>query len=774
MDKNFLKIFFRNIRCHKLASIINITGLVLGITSTVLILEYVFYERSFDSFHKNGNNIYRVVYNRYRGETLLWKTANSFFPTGKYMKDNFPEVKNFFNISRNYNIEVSNVNSKGDKISFFEEKAYYASTSIFDVLTIPLIQGINSCLSDPYTVVLSENASKKYFGNEDPMGKIIKVNNHDSYTVCGVYKNFPENSHIKSDLLFSFSTLYERDPGLISNWSYDYCHTYLQLADGTDYRKFEKGAFVKMIEDNYGESLVKSNERDEYILQPIRSIHLCSAIEYETEPPGNGRGVNILFGFSLFFLMIAWVNYINLVTAQSIERAKEIGIKKVNGISKRLLVGQFISEAFVFNLVCLAISIILIVILTPLFKQLTGIDKPGLVFNQRFLISAIIVFFSGVLISSIYPAFVLSSFQPLQILKGKYKNSKEGFLFRKGLVTFQLFVSISLLIGTVIIFKQVHYLMKKDLGYKYNSTMIMKSPKTNEKITTYKDKISLFRECLRQNPEVSGFTFISDVPGYEINNWFWGYRKGFDGSTGNAYFRTDIDQEFFRFFHIRLLAGSDFTDEDKVEQKKLIINVKALKRLGFSSSEEAVGQSVMNGSGSEYKIIGVVDDFNYYSSKVEAVPTIFTIGDNAKQYIAVRYNVGENNIQSLIKRIIPEYNRIFPGSAFEYKLLEDRMADDIKPDRTFSMVFGIFTVLAIIISIIGILGLLLITINQNIKELGVRKILGAEPGSVGLLLGKQLLWQLIIAILISLPVSYYCFQKLVLDNYVYRISISWE
>jgi putative ABC transport system permease protein len=774
MFRNSLKIFFRSISKNKIITFINITGLVLGITSTMLILEYVVYERSFEAFHKDAANVYRVVYNRYRGETLLWKTANSFFPTGPYMKSSFPEVRNYFNLARNYNIEVSAINPAGDKTSFFEEKAYYLSASAFEILTLPLVKGTKECLSAPNTVALSEKAVKKYFGNEDPLGKIITVNNHDKYTITGVYKDIQSNTHIRSDLFFSFATILNSSPQLLSNWMYDNCHTYLQLAEGTDYKDFERKAFLQMKNDNYRELLARNNEQDIYFLQPIKSIHLNSAIEYETEPPGNGRGVSILFGFSIFFLIIAWINYINLVTARSVERAEEIGIKKVFGTENRLLIFQFISEAFVFNAICLGISIILILLLNPLFKQITGIDKLNLVFNIKFWLAATATFISGVLISSIYPAVVLSSFKPLQIIKGQYKNSQGGLLFRKVMVTFQLFVSLSLLIGTVIVYEQVQFLMKKDPGFQYSSTIVLKAPRTNEEQSVYQNKILLFRKALEQNPEIAGFTFVSDIPGYEMNNWFSCYRKGFDKSTENAYFRTDIDYEFLDFFKVRLLAGRNFTKDDKEVQLKTIINLKALKRLGFDSPEDAVGQLIMSYPDRECEIIGVIDDFNYYSAKVEAVPTVFTVRDSRKLYVVIKYMGDGNIVQRLIKKISPDYNRIFPGSAFEYILLEDKMASDIKPDRTFALVFGIFSVLAIIIGIIGILGLIIITINQNVKALVVRKILGADQHNINILLGRQLWWELIISVCIAVPVSYYSFKNWVLDAYIYRVSINWE
>ncbi len=770
---NSAKIFFRSIRHRKAVTLINLTGLVLGITSTILILQYVFYERSFDSYHKNADQICRVVYNRYRGETLLWKTANSFFPTGNYLKTNFAEVKDYFNLTRNYNIEVSVTDATGGKVSFFEEKSYYASTSIFSILDLPLIKGAVGCLAEPNTIALSEKAANKYFKGQDPIGKVMKVNNRDIYTVTGVYRDIPSNSHIKSDLFFSFTTILARSPAIINNWSSDYFHTYIKLAEGVNIKEFEDKAFPRMVNDNYKDLQARNNERDDFYLQPITTIHLNSAIEYETEPPGNGKGVSILLGFAIFFLIIAWVNYVNLVTACSIERAKEVGIRKVNGSSKKELIYQFVTEAFIFNTICLLISILLILILSPFFRQLTGIESIGQIIGFRFWIYAFIFLISGILISSIYPAFVLSSYRPAEVLKGKFVNFGHGFMLRKVLVAFQLFVSLSLLIGTSIIYKQANFLMEKDLGYNYNSTIVLKAPRTNEEQQTYQNKIDLFRNNLKQIPQVSGFTFVSDIPGQEINNWFSCYKKGADRSTGNAYFRTDIDPQFIDFFRIKILAGRNFNEDDKPDQSKLIMNIKAIKRVGFNSPEEAIGQVVMRGASSQAEIIGVVDDFNYYSVKVDAVPTIFTPADNKKQYIAIKYR-GTSDIQSIINKIKPEYSAVFPDNAFEYLMMEDKMANDIKPDRTFALVFGIFSALAFIIGIIGIVGLVITKINQNVKELGIRKVLGAELRTINSLLWKQLYWELIVAVAIGIPVSCYGFQNWVLENYIYHVSINME
>ncbi len=767
---NALKIFFRSMKHRKAVTLINVAGLVLGITGAVLIFEYVFYERSYDTYHKNADNVYRLSYDRYRGETLLWKTANSFYPTGGYLESNFAEVEDYFNVSRYYNIEISVKEAESRPENFFEEKAYYASNSIFRILDLPLILGTDSCLSAPGTVAISERMAEKLFKNQDPIGKIITVDNRDNYAITGVYRDIPSNSHIKSDLLFSFATVLGRNQGLRTSWTNDFLHTYLLLRPGTDYKELEKKAFPRMTNENYAELLAPNSERDVHYLQPIKSIHLYSAIEFELDSPGNGKGVDILFGFALFLLTIAWINYVNLITARSVDRAKEVGVKKVCGADRKTLIRQFVLEAFFFNLFCIVLSVALIILCIPFFKQLTGIADLRLIVGADFLKYAALFVFSGVLLSSLYPAFVLSSFRPFDVLKGNFKSSNRGILLRKGLITFQLFVSVSLFIGAGIIYKQVDYLTQKDLGYTYQSTLVVKAPRTNEQQSEYQSKIGLLRENLQRNPDVRSFTFVSDIPGEEISHFFGGYKKGLDKSNTAYYFRTDIDPDFSDFFRIKLLAGRNFNEDDKVSQTKLIVNNKAVARLGFDSPEEAVGGTVMSGN-REYEIIGAFDDMNYYSVKAEAVPTVFTNRDYAKQYMAVKYS-GTSDLKSIVDQIKPEYKSIFPNNAFEYEMLEDKIAGDTKTDRTFSLVFGVFSVLAGFISVIGIMGLVIIIINQNMKSLGIRRVLGAGLPDVNSYLWKHFYPQLIVAVCLAVPVSYYVFQKQVLENYVYRISVS--
>lgn len=772
MNLNFLKIFVRKLAKNKLISLINFLGLTIGILSSLFIFEYVFYERSFDGYHENGPQVCRIVYNRYQNEKLQWKTANSFFPSGKWLKENYGEVQDWAVISRKYNITVSYENPVGDKVFYNEAKTYYASSSLFHLFTIPLVQGTQTCLDKPNTVAVSERTAEKYFGKESALGKLLTVNNSEKYMVTAVYHNIPANSHLQTDFLFSLPTLTANQQWLYTNWGYDYFHTYILLAPGVDHEEFCKRAMPDMIAKNYLTDLNASQSRDEYFLQPLPDIHLHSNIEYETEPPGNPIIMDILFGFAIFLLVVAWINYTNLTSAQSIERAREIGVRKINGARKIVLVMQFLSEAFLFNLICLTLTLVSFFLINPAFRAITNINDFSLFRYEGFVRTGLLAFFSGNVVSSIYPAFVLSSYKPVAMMKGKFKNSVQGLLFRKGLIAVQFIISIVLLIGTLITYSQSSFLMKKEMGVDFNSSLVIRAPQTADKQEARLNKLMLFKNRALELPEVKDFTFTSDIPGQEINNWFAGRRKGFDDNDTKAYFQVAADDQFMDFYKIKVLAGRKFHKDETSSQHTVLMNKLAIKRFGYSNPQEAVNQIIVTGSG-EWLIVGVVDDFHYKSVKTEPVPTVITLEDATKTFLTFKLsNMQAGSYASLVAKLRPLYENMFPDQPFEYFSLDDKMRLDLKPDKTFASVFTLFSILAILIAIIGIIGLILIAINQNIKELGIRKALGAEIGDVSSLLSKQLMVQFIIAMLISLPISYYGYKHWFLSTYIHRIELN--
>lgn len=769
MFNYFTKLFFRNLFKNKILSGINIFGFILGILSTVLILEYVFYERSYDSFHENSERIYRVAYNRSKEGNLLWKTANSFYPTGNYLKENFDEVEDYFTYQRNYNINI-NYRAKYENISFNEEKAYYATSSIFNILAINILKGSPTNFDEPNQVAISEFVAQKYFGNENPLGKVLTINHKDKFTISAVYETFPTNTHFKTDFLFSMQTVLNGNPNLVQNWGFDYFTTYLLFHPGVELNLFAQKAFPQMVTDTYGEIIESKNTTDFYYLQGLEDIHLKSNIEYETEAPGNDKAITVLFVFAIFFLVVAWVNYINLTSARAIERAKEVGIKKVLGTSKKTLVFQFVFETFVFNILCIFVTIALFFLVNPFFKHLTNIDNASPILPLNFWIYALVIVIAGIFISSIYPALVLTSFKPALILKGKFSKSNNGILFRKGLVTFQFIVSLVLLVGTIVTYKQVTHLLEKDMGVNYRSKLVIKAPKPIDSKEDHFKKVRVLKDQFLQYPEIEDFMFVSDIPGKEIENWFWGYRKGSESSTGVAHFRIDVDNNFTDFYDMNVLAGRGFRENDLAGNNNIIINMKAMERLGYKLPDEAVNNFVLNGRGKEFKIIGVVDDFHYCSVKIEAVPTIITNSDGAKSFMALKL---ATNTPGALSKYKQDYETIFPNEPFEYFVLEDYVGMDLRTDKTFVKVFSIFSMLAIFIAFIGILGLVIITINQAMKELGVRKVHGANLIDIGKILAKTLIPQYVVAIVIALPSAWFIFNKWVLGSYLYRIDLSW-
>jgi putative ABC transport system permease protein len=775
MHIHFLKIFFRNILRHRLISGINILGLALGLLSTMLILEYVIYQRSFENYNSNASRVYRVAYNRYQEGKLQWKTANSFYPTGSYMKDNFGEVEDFAMISMKYNITVSYENQSNNKVFYNEEKTYYATSSIFNFFGIKLIAGKSDCLEEPNTVAISDHVAKKYFGNKDPLGERIWVNYNENYTVKAIYAAIPQNSHLRSDFLFSMKTLLSQQPYIINDWNYDYYHTYLMLKPGTDYRAFASKAFPSMIKKNYEQILASTNSRDEFYLQPIKDIHLKSNIEYETEQPVNGNMVAILFGFSVFFLFVAWINYINMITARAVERARETGLKKVNGAKRISLIIQFIEEAFMLNGCCLLIALVIFLLINPYFIAYTGIRAFSLKYHQGFVIVSGAVFLTGILLSSLYPAFVLSSHNPMDVLKGTFKNSPRSMIFRKALVTFQFIISLFLLIGTFAAYRQVRFIDRKEMGIDYKSTLVIRAPQKGNLAEQYQEKMLLMKNSITQLPIVSKITITSDIPGREISHWFAGSRKGFTAADIKAYFLIMADDEFYDFFKIRFLSGRGFRKGEIPEQHNMIMNLSAIKRFGFENPEKALNEIMVDYSGNEWKIVGVTQDFYFYSKKIEPVPTIMTLDNENKEFLVMKMNPEvEGDNDSYMRQIRKVYEDVFPDRPFECHFLDKDMEKDLKPDNTFISIFGSFSALAILISVIGILGLLLITISQNMKELAVRKAMGAGTGQMAWLISRTSLAPFLIASAIAIPFSYFGLKHWLLNNYVHRISLDPE
>jgi putative ABC transport system permease protein len=765
-----ITLFIRTLFKNRVISSINLSGLVLGIFSTLLIVEYVFFERSFEGYNPVSTDVYRIAYNRYNNDGILYETANYFSPSGPYLKQTFPEVLNYVTMRRLFDITISYNKGNGNILSFNETKTYYTTPSVFDVFAIKLLTGNKDKLNEPYTVALSERSAKKMFGNENPIGKVISVNNKESYTVIGVYKNIPSNTHFKTDFIFSYQTRVVTQKGPIPNWRHDLYYNYIQLKPGTDYHKFAQVALHRMVQENYSKQLKDYGWRDEVFLQPVKDIHLQSKLEYETEPGGNSTIISLLFGFALFFLLVAWINYINLVTSQSLDRAKEVGIKKANGCTRKSLVFQFMGESLLFNLLAFVVALVLFLIVNPYFRHWAGIYDIQASLYFKLAGFTFIVFIIGVILSGFYPAFVLSSFNPSHVLKGKFSGSAGNIKFRKVLVSVQFIVSLVFLSGTLISIKQVDYLFSMDTGLNYHSKIAILLPRVITSQEEYLNNSAIFRNKLIQTPGIKKLTLTSDIPGQDMSIFFNCYRKGLAATNVEDFYRTDIDTSFQKFFKAKLLYGRFFRTSDNEELNNLILNVSATKRLGYAKPSDAVNQIVI-GKNKEWNIIGVLADFNFMTLKTVPVPTIFSMTAKGKRYVCLEFGNPEKS-DLLLKKVQNLYSQVYPGAPFEFHYIDDVVGSELKTDKTVASEFSLFAILAIIISVIGMLGLIIITVNRNIKEMGVRKVLGATRGNIALLLTRLFIWELIISVIIAVPFSIIGFQRWFLNKYVYAIELN--
>jgi putative ABC transport system permease protein len=766
MLKNYLKIAFRNILRHKGFSLINILGLAIGMAVCIIIMQYVSYENSFDKFHENYENIYRVKFNIYKHGELIVECAAAVPAVGPAMKDNFPEVLEYCRA-----FPVGGIMAYGEK-KFREDDIQVVGPSFIKLLSFPLIKGDpETALDGPNKTVLTESTAKRFFGEEDPIGKTITWNGDMDFEVTGVCVDVPENSHIKFTFLVSHATIREFWGDAVDTaWGwYDY-NTYVLLADGTDPKEFDK-KFDVWLEKENGEEWAKRDSRYEFPLQPIESIHLYSDLLQESEPAENGDGtaVKFLTIIALFILVIAWVNYINLSTSKAMERAREVGIRKVTGANKTTLIKQFLIESYLINIIALVFAFVLMEISVPYFKNLTGSNMtPANLINSGMWIWLVVTFIVGSVLSGLYPAFVLSSYKPVLVLKGSWSSSAQGSLLRKFLVVFQFAISVALIAGTIIVFKQLSYLRNQELGINIDQTFVLKSPEVFAGDSLRTVARETFRQEVKSLADVKSFTVSTNVPGVEI---FWGQGSLSEDQKeedAEVMYLAGIDHEFIDAYDLPLLAGSNFTP-GAGDMAESLVNRAAVKRYGYNQPEEIIGKYIYI-SRDTMRVVGVIENFNQMSLKTNIIPLAFPLVTEREGFYSMK--VSASNVQSTIRQIKQKWEDIFPGNPFDYFFLDDHFNMQYAKDIQFGKVFGIFSGLAIFIACLGLFALASFSAIQRTKEIGVRKVLGASVNSIVKLLSKDFLKLVIIGIVIAIPITYFIMNSW-LQSFAYRITIGW-
>jgi putative ABC transport system permease protein len=750
MLQNYFKIAFRNIVRHKAFAAINIAGLAIGMACSIFILLWVQNELSYDKFHKNADHIYRLSAGGERNSG----------PMVPELKAKIPAIKNFVRLF--FVQPTTTVFETGAK-RFEEKVVFYADSTLLQVFSFPLIKGnAATALSRPDAVLITEDMAKKYFGNQDAVGKILKRNNKDNVVVTGVLKNIPANSHLRFDFIMPWSAIAHTDWRLRDNiWaSYDF-YDYIQLDENFKATPAALAELSRQANKIVGEH-IKENPPN-ITLQPLTDIHLHS--DYHSSLPGQGniQYVNTFFVVALFILAVACINFMNLATARSARRAKEVGLRKVVGAGRMQLIGQFLGESLFISFIALLIAVGIVYLLLPVFNNLAGKELSIQLLDGKLITLLLgIALFTG-LISGSYPALFLSGFKPVQVLKGNMKMMGGNLYFRNGLVVMQFVVSIVLLAGTALVYRQLNYIKNRDIGY--NKSNLLYMPITGE----MENKESALKTELKTNPLTANFSTISE-PISNMGSDTYGVE--WEGSTMEDrkiwFSKMWVTDNFFDVTQMKMASGRALSTTEFADSGNYVINEKAAKIMRMTPAT-AVGKS-LTFSGDKGIIVGVVKDFNYKSAQTAIEPMILAFKKWNGGMVLVRTQPGrtETTIQAL-EKINKQLNPSFP---FSYGFVDQDINNLYQGEQQMGRLFNVFAMIAIFISCMGLYGLSAFMAEQRTKEIGVRKVLGASVFNVVYLLSTGFTKLILIAIAIAIPITWFATNKW-LSSFAYRINIGW-
>jgi len=762
MLNHYLKIAIRNLWKNKVFSAINLLGLTVGLTCCFLIGLFISHELSYDNFQTKGDRIARVIMEYSFGGTVNRGnyTSTKVFPA---FKKNFPEVEEGVRMSQRKKIV-----KHGEKL-FDEPRFLYADSTFFEMFSFPLLQGNSKeVLLGLNKVVVTRSTATKYFGNEDPVGKIIKIGSEEaSYQVTGVVADCPTNSQIKFDFLASFSTLGETQEETYYDANFT---TYLLLKNknsATTLQQKIPGFMKKDLGADY-----TANSYITFFLEPFKKIHLYSPYD-GFEPNGNITYVFIIGAVALLILTIACFTYINLSTARSIERAKEVGIRKVSGAYRTQIFSQFIGESLILSIIGLLLSLILVALFLPAFDRLAEREiHISSIISPFFIIFSVLVIICISLLAGSYPAFVLSSYQPVKVLKGIFKKSGSGLWLRKSLIVFQFVISVFLIVATFIIQNQLYFIQHKKLGYDRDHVLVLP---LDSKIMS---NIGSFKNELKANAHIKNISCVRDAPTHIIG----GYSMNKQGASEEAHYSVNanpVDEEFIKTVGLEIIAGTDLTQQDikdvwDVKEQKdrtyhYVLNESAAKILGWTP-QEAIGKKMFLGEQRPGFVKAVVKDFHFSSLHEPIKPLVIFQEEWGPSQLLVKVSGG--NLPQTISYIESKWKTHAPHRPFEYHFLDEDYNKLYSAELRIGNVMNIFASIAIILAALGLFGLSAYSAQQRTKEIGVRKVLGAGMLQIVGLLSKDFVKLVIIAVIIALPLSGFIMTKW-LQDFVYRINISW-
>ena len=756
MFRNYLKIAFRNLWKHKVFSFINIMGLTVGLTAFFLIFLYVQFELSYDSFNTKADRIYRVVCD-IKTPTETLNASGPSWAVGAHIKQDFPEIESAVRVTGG-----SLLVRKGD-IKFQEDNTAFADSSFFHVFDFKLLKGNpQTALKEKFSIVLTQSAAKKYFGNADPVGQsVLLTEGGFNATITGLMEDMPENSQIKADMLVSMTTLTDEfNKGLDDQWGNYGNNTFLLLKPGANAKALQ-AKIPAFLQRRNGDEMKQLQMYPTLFLEPLRDVYLYST--RDGSKTGNITNVYIFIIVAVFILLIACFNFVNLTTARSVERAKEVGIRKVVGAAKTQLARQFIGESIILCLIAFVLSVLFSALLLPLFNQLAGKTISHNIFLQPQYLLILFILSTGIgILAGFYPALVLSSFQPITVLKGRFTTSSKGILLRKGLVVAQFTISIALIISTIVVYNQMNYMRSQDLGFNKDQKLI---------IDTHGDSSKLvFKQAVSTLPGVISTSMAGSVPGGG-NPGAYSQIENIKGDMQIAnldlYF---VDFDYIPQYKMKILAGRAFSRDFQTDTtQSMIVNEAAMKLFGYSSPQQIIGKK-FDQWGRKGMIIGVVKDFHFRSLQEVIKPLSIRIEPNGCDLVSI--NISSKNIPATIAAIENKWKMLIPKRPFSYYFLDEFFDKQYRAEDRFGNLFLNFAILAIFISCLGLLGLASYSTMQRVKEIGIRKVMGASVTNILNLLSKEFIKLVAISFLIATPITWY-FMHQWLQGFAYRTNIQW-
>lgn len=768
MIPNYIKIAWRNLQRNKIYSLLNSGGLAVGMACCILIGLFIENELSYDRYHKNFDAIYRVLhsYRQFQGgekpappapdEYQVWGNA----PVGRALLNDFPEITKTAQFTSPVQLLMQYKENR-----FQESNLLFADSTTFDIFSWKLLSGSSQkALLEPNSIVLTQAMAKKYFGDENPLGQVLKVEDDIVFTVTGVMEDVPSNSHFSFDALISMSTFKTWEPEIFDSWGYVDFYTYFLVAPNTDISNLS----AKIPEFLKRQHPGSENDTYDIAFEPLSNAYLYSKAGRQPGVTGSLSTIYIFSCIALFILVIACINFMNLSTARSVERAKEVGVRKTLGAKKDSLIYQFLTESILLSLIALAFAFVIALLTMPIIN---GVSGKALGYDDLLSVKMLLMLLCAALVVGIlagtYPAFVLTQFRPTSVLKGNFQSSTKGVFLRKGLVVFQFGLSFVLIVGTAVVFSQLDHLRSKKLGFTQEQMLVIDYG--NDKFVN--QKIEAVKTAFINRPDVITASASRAVPGDFFPNAYTTIQSANGEMQSNDPALYEIDFDFIPNYHINVVSGRAFSRDYPVDStQSLMVNEAAAHLYGYANSQDIVGKR-FDLWGRQGTVIGVVQDFNYQSLHHKVEPLVLRyapLGALGKLSLHLK----TTNLPETIDQLKRIWNQLAPQRPFLYSFLDESFNKQYEADIRFGQVFSIFSGLAILIACLGLFGLATYSTKKRFKEIGVRKVLGASIGAIVTLLSSDFIKLVLIAILIASPIAWWAMNKW-LQNFAYHIEIQW-